>query len=277
MIDYAARMRHIAAITLLLLARTCFAWGNEGHRIVGAIAAAQLDKQTAKVVAELLDDQTVADAACWADEVRSDRQYDWIKPLHYINVPRGATSVDMQRDGAKGEQVVTSIAKYRDILKDTSRSKAERAEALKLLLHFVGDVHQPMHVSYKEDLGGNKLTVTSFGKKSNMHKVWDTDLIQRRLRDTKGGWATMSADLRQAITDDQRKTWAAGTNPVDWANESFAITVQLYAKAPGNDGVNDDYYKQWSPTLNARLQAAGVRLGALLNDTLKAPAAPPKR
>lgn len=265
-------MRPIAAITLLLLARTCFAWGGEGHRIVGSIAAAQLDKQTAKAVAELLDDQTVADAACWADEVRSDRQYDWIKPLHYINVPRGATSVDMQRDGAKGEQVVSSIAKYRDILKDTSRPKAERAEALKLLLHFVGDVHQPMHVSFKEDLGGNKLTVTSFGKKSNMHKVWDTDLIQRRLRDTKGGWATMSADLRQAISDDQRKAWAASTNPLDWANESFAITVQLYAMAPGNDGVNDDYYKQWSPTLNARLQAAGVRLGALLNDTLKAPA-----
>ena len=270
-------MRHLPATLLaLLITYPCLAWGSEGHRIVGAIAAAQLDKQTAKAVAELLDDETVADAACWADEVRSDKQYDWIKPLHYINVPRGATSVDMQRDGAKGEQVVSSIAKYRDILKDTSRPKAERAQALKLLLHFVGDVHQPMHVSFKEDLGGNKLTVTSFGKKSNMHKVWDTDLIQRRLRDTKGGWATMSADLWQAITDDQRKAWAASTNPVDWANESFAITLQLYAKAPANDGVNDDYYKQWSPTLNARLQAAGVRLGALLNDTLKAPASPKK-
>ena len=265
-----------AALLALLITYPCLAWGSEGHRIVGAIAAAQLDKQTAKAVAELLDDQTIADACCWADEVRSNRQYDWIKPLHYINVPRGATSVDMQRDGAKGEQVVSSIAKYRDILKDTSRPKAERAEALKLLLHFVGDVHQPMHVSFKEDLGGNKLTVTSFGKKSNMHKVWDTDLIQRRLRDTTGGWATMSADLRQAITDDQRKAWAASTNPVDWANESFAITLQLYAKAPDNDGVNDDYYKQWSPTLNARLQAAGVRLGALLNDTLKAPSTPAK-
>ena len=263
-------------LSLLLIAPTCFAWGGEGHRIVGSIAAAQLDKSTAKLVAELLDDQTVADAACWADEVRSDRQYDWIKPLHYINVPRGATSVDMQRDGAKGEQVVSSIAKYRDILKDTSRPKAERAEALKLLLHFVGDVHQPMHVSYKEDLGGNKLTVTSFGKKSNMHKVWDTDLIQRRLRDTKGGWATMSADLRQAISEDQRKAWAASTNPADWANESFAITMQLYAKAPGNDGVDDAYYKQWSPTLDARLQAAGVRLGTMLNEALKAPAAPKK-
>jgi hypothetical protein len=255
-----------------LACEPCFAWGDDGHKIVATIATSQLSEPAQRALRELLGDETVADACCWADEVRSNRQYDWIKPLHYINVPRGATSVDMQRDGAKGEQVVTSIAKYRDILKDTSRSKAERAEALKLLLHFVGDVHQPMHVSFKEDLGGNKLTVTSFGKKSNMHKVWDTDLIQRRLRDTKGGWATMSADLRQAITDDQRKAWAASTNPVDWANESLAITLQLYAKAPGNAGVNDDYYKQWNATLNARLQAAGVRLGAMLNDTLKAPA-----
>jgi hypothetical protein len=254
-----------------LACEPCFAWGDDGHKIVATIATSQLSEPAQRALRELLGDETVADAAVWADKVRSDAQYDWIKPLHYINVPRNATSLDMARDGNDGKQVVTSILKYRDILKDTTKPKEERLLALRLLIHFVGDLHQPFHVSYKEDLGGNKLTVQAFGRKSNMHKVWDTDLIQRRLRDTKGGWATMSADLRQAITDDQRKAWAASTNPVDWANESFAITLQLYAKAPGNDGVNDDYYKQWNATLNARLQAAGVRLGAMLNDTLKAP------
>ena len=205
----------------------------------------------------------------WADKVRSDGQYDWIKPLHYINVPRNATSLDMARDGNDGKQVVSSILKYRDILKDTTKPKEERLLALRLLIHFVGDLHQPFHVSYKEDLGGNKLTIQAFGRKSNMHKVWDSELIQRRLKDTKGGWATMSADLRQSITPAELKKWTASADPAVWANESFSITRTLYRDAPNaKTGVDDAYFRQWLPTLNTCLEVGGVRLGALLNDAL---------
>jgi hypothetical protein len=133
----------------------------------------------------------------------------------------------------------------------------------------VGDIHQPFHVSYKEDLGGNKLTIQAFGRKSNMHKVWDSDLIQRRLKDTKGGWAVMSADLRESITVPERKKWTTSADPAVWANESFGITRQLYSTAPtGKAGIDDVYYKQWLPTLNTCLEVGGVRLAALLNDAL---------
>jgi hypothetical protein len=140
---------------------------------------------------------------------------------------------------------------------------------VRLLFHFVGDIHQPFHVSYKEDLGGNKLTIQAFGRKSNMHKVWDSDLIQRRLKDTKGGWAVMSADLRESITVPERKKWTISADPAVWANESFGITRQLYSTAPtGKAGIDDVYYKQWLPTLNTCLEVGGVRLAALLNDAL---------
>lgn len=258
----------------LALAGPCFGWGGDGHRIVGTIASAALTEDAAKSVRELLGDQSIADACCWADDVRSDKQYNWLQPLHYINAPRNAQSIDMKRDGADGQQIVSAILKYRDILKDTSRPKAERVEALKILLHTVGDVHQPFHVSYKEDKGGNMLSIQAWGKKSNMHKVFDSELIARRLRDTKGGWAVMSADLRQAISEPNRKKWSASSDPVVWANESFAITRDLYVHAPdAKKGIDDAYYQRWMPVVNQRLQAAGVRLAAVLNDALQDPTA----
>ncbi len=262
-------MRLIAFLPALLIAGPCLAWGADGHRIVGTIASSDLTPATAAAVRELLDDQTLADACCWADDVRSDRQYDWIKPLHYINVPQGATSVDMARDGAKGEQVVGAIERYRKVLADASQPKERRLEALRLILHLVGDIHQPMHVSYAADLGGNRLAVVSFGSKSNMHRVWDTDLIRRRLKDTKGGWATMSADLRQSITAEQREAWRKAADPRDWADESLAVTRRIYAGPPdAKEGVNDAYWTVWMPVVNQRLQAAGVRLAAVLNAAL---------
>jgi hypothetical protein len=262
--------RTLAAIFFGLTAMTpCFGWGDDGHKIIATIATAGLSEEAAKKLREILGDETVADAAVWADKMRSNAEYDWIKPLHYINVPRGAKSLDMNRDGANGQQIVSSINKYRDILKNPESTKDERLLAVRLLFHFVGDIHQPFHVSYKEDLGGNKLTIQAFGRKSNMHKVWDSDLINRRLKDTKGGWAVMSADLRESITAPERKKWTASADPAVWANESFSITRQLYSTAPtGKAGIDDVYFKQWLPTLNTCLEVGGVRLGALLNDAL---------
>ncbi|MFO0829060.1 MAG: S1/P1 nuclease [Phycisphaerales bacterium] len=272
-------MRSLLAVLLaaIVITSPCFGWGADGHKIIGSIASASLTESAAKEVRELLGEQSIADACCWADEIRSESRYDWVKPLHYINVPRDAKTIDMARDGADGQQVVSAIGKYRDILKDANRPKEERAEALRLLLHFVGDIHQPFHVSYKEDKGGNMLSVQAFGTKSNMHRVWDSDLISRRLRDTKGGWAVMSADLRQAITDEQRKKWTVSLDPATWANESLTLTRELYANLPTNpDDVGESYYQRWMPTAEKQLQAAGVRLAALLNAALDKPAAATK-
>ena len=267
--SYAAPMRKAASLLALLVAGPCLAWGSEGHRIVGTIASSDFTPATAAAVRELLGEETLADACCWADEVRSDHRYDWLKPLHYVNVPMGATAIDLARDGAGGEQVLGAIERFRTVLSDAAQPKERRAEALRLLLHLVGDVHQPMHVSYAADLGGNRLSVQSFGRKSNMHRVWDSDLIHQRLTGIKGGWATLSADLRKGMSEAQRKAWREATEPRTWADESLAITRRIYAEPPdARTGVDDGYAVKWTPVVEARLQAAGVRLAVLLNATL---------
>lgn len=264
-----AVVKYLVLLAALLTASPCLAWGGDGHRIVGTIASSDLTPATAVAMRELLGEQTLADACCWADEIRSDSRYDWVKPLHYINVPRGATSIDLPRDAADGQQVLAAIERYRRALADPKRPKEERLEALRLVLHFVADVHQPLHVSYAFDLGGNKLSVTSFGARSNMHRVWDSDLIRRRLKDTQGGWATMSADLRRSITPERREAWRKMRDPKAWADESLVITRKLYAEPPdAAEGVNETYWKAWMPVVEARLQAAGVRLALVLNEAL---------
>lgn len=268
-------MRLPAALLALSCAAQCLAWGADGHRIVGTIASSDLTPAAAAGVRDLLGEQTLADACVWADEIRSDPRYDWVAPLHYINVPIGATTLDMKRDANGGKQVVTAIATYRATLKDAGKSREERLLALRLLLHFVADIHQPFHVSYAKDKGGNALGVQAFGERSNMHRVWDSDLIRRRLKETTGGWATMSADLRQAITDEQRAAWRKSGDAADWANESLAITRNLYIKAPDSrTGVDEAYWKLWMPTVNERLQTAGVRLAVVLNEAFAQPAPP---
>ena len=119
-----------------------------------------------------------------------------------------------------------------------------------------------------------------------MHRVFDSDLIGRRLKDTKGGWATMSADLRTAITDKQRSEWAASRDPLAWANESFELTRRAYREQPDpRTGIDDAYWKRWMPVVNQRLAMGGVRLAEVLNDAFgkaakgtapdaKSPAAP---
>lgn len=267
----------LVASTLLALAfaNAALAWGNDGHKIVGTIAASYLTEATAKEVRELLGEEVVADACCWADEIRSNKAYDWVKPLHYVNVPRGAEKVDLSRDGLDGMQVVSSIGKYRDILKDRTKTKEERLLALHLVLHFVGDIHQPLHCSYADDLGGNKISLQSFGRKSNLHRVFDTDLIQRRLKDVSGGWAVLSADLRTSIKDEDRAKWSKSLDPLVWANESFDVTKRIYANPPPAPGdVNEIYYQIWIPTIEERLKMGGIRLAAILNDALDPGGAP---
>lgn len=247
---------------LLAISPGVCAWGEDGHRIIGSIAYHFAKEETKAALKELLGEESLADAGCWADEIRNDPKYDWVKPLHYVNVPRDAESYDAKRDCETERCVVAAIETYSAIVADGTKPKGERVEALKLLVHFVGDIHQPLHVAYKEDRGGNSITVTAFGKQSNLHRVWDTDLIKHRI---KGGWPVLAADLRQAIAPDDRERWAASLDPIAWANESLAITRSLYQHLPSDAAVGGDYYRQHIATVEDRLKTAGVRLAAGLD------------
>lgn len=253
-----------AALASLLAGPVAFAWGPNGHRAAGAIAYTYLSPEARKAVDDLLAGQSLADASNWADEIRKDPSYDWVKPLHYVNIPRGADRVDMARDCAKGECILGAITKYKGVLKDPASTREQRIEALKLLAHFIEDIHQPLHASYADDKGGNMISVKLFGKKTSLHALWDSGMIDSRL----GGasWDKWAESVRGKINAETLRKWRASNDPVDWANESVTITKSLYGGLPANGEIGQPYINANFNTVEERIAAAGVRLAAALNE-----------
>jgi hypothetical protein len=260
-----------APITLAAL------WGEEGHRIVCEIAVRRLTPEASALVTQLLapERQTLPGICTWADSVRSGT-HSHTSAYHYINLPRGAEAVDLARDCADVEKrcVIWAIQHYARILADRGQPDAERREALKFVSHFVGDLHQPLHVSYADDLGGNRTRVEFFGeagRRRDLHSVWDTRILSRA-----GAAAVPWAQrLDQAINSEESRGWQT-LDVVGWANESYKLTVDVvYGRLPSDSAIGDDYYRSALRVAEVQLQKAGVRLAHVLNraaaDTLLFP------
>lgn len=264
--------------SLSLGAMTGFAWGPAGHEIVGRIAAQHLTPATAHFLHDLLAAGNVhaeigiADAgfANWADFIRKDRPQT--APWHYVDIPFDATQYDPARDCRQpGGCVVEAIAQCRRVLTDRQTNAAARIEALKFLVHFVGDIHQPLHCAERHgDHGGNLVWVHWPGatEATKLHAVWDMNLIEKTLHDRNLTAAELADQFNHAVTPSQIQAWTAGT-PADWAWESHRLAVnEIYATIPESDHVQplDDAYIAKSQRLVAeQLTKAGVRLADLLN------------
>lgn len=211
----------------------------------------------------IANERTFADACTWPDRIRGMPEYDWAKPHHYINVPKRARTVKLSHCTPQG-CVISAIKQHANRLK-TSRSIAERVESIRFLGHFVGDVHQPLHVSYKSDLGGNRVRVYFLGKRTNLHRVWDKNLITLNKRTN---WRQMGADLYAEIDNEDRRQWKS-TDPLDWANESFVITrTKIYKNGRITRNLNRDYYNKFNSVVLNRIKMAGIRLALLLEEAL---------
>ena len=251
----------------LCVASSCFAWGEDGHRIVGALAAERLSPEARAVVIELLGNDDLATAGLWADQIRGDASWDWAKPLHYVNLPRDGSVFDAARDCPEGQCVVAAIPRFLTVASDASRPMAERRDALRFAIHFIGDLHQPLHAGYKDDLGGNRIQVTAFGDiRTNLHALWDSVLIRDRIA---GDWQAYAQLLRSAITPALAAEWASQSDSAAWANESAAITKTIYAELPADAKVGAEYAKSNMPTIERRLSMAGVRLAHAINRAFK--------
>jgi hypothetical protein len=252
---------------------SCFGFGNDGHRIIGAIAQTNLTAEAAREVKDLLGTESLADVSTWADEIRSNPKYFFAEPLHFINVPREATKVDETRDCKNGSCVTAAIRKYTNILRDHSRSPAERVEALKFVVHFVGDVHQPLHVSYRDDLGGNRVNVTWLGTANwSLHSVWDAGFVNKR-RGT-SSWKQVANDIGKAISPTDRAALGQILDPLSWANESLQLTRKIYGELPADGNLTQEYYKQNVKLFERQLAAGGIRLANLLNEVFASNVAP---
>lgn len=233
------------------------AFGSEGHHIVATIAERQLSDRARSEVARLLTLEpgaTLASISTWADDTRTPSTAAW----HYVNLPRDADChYDAARDCPDGQCVVGAIQRQRKVLASTA-SDAERLRALKYLVHFVADVHQPLHAGYADDRGGNKYQVQAFGRGTNLHALWDTGLIDQ----SSGALSALLAESRAAgpVTADV-------SMPTQWAEESCRI-VAAAGFYPSGHKIGADYLQRMTPTLQERLAAAGRRLATLLNNSL---------
>ena len=252
--------RRTTAITLIaiLIPSVCFAWGRDGHRITGFIAAKYLTPQAAAAVKDLLGDQTLADVSTWPDEIRRERKET--APWHYANPAPDSDRFNLERDCPEEGCVVSAIIKFSHILRDGNASRRERIEALKFVVHFVGDVHQPLHLGYARDRGGNDIKVTFFENNTNLHSLWDSGMI----RHTKKGWSDYATELAANITPQQRVLYGK-LDPVVWATESYLLARSNAYAIPKDGQLGQDYLDKNIRVIERRLSMAGVRLAALLN------------
>lgn len=247
------------------------AWGPNGHRIVAQIADNHLSKNARDAVNGLIGRSVpLALISTWADEIKSDPSWRHASPWHYVNIPPDE-SIETSWRNPRGD-VIEAIQRFEGVLRDRDANREEKAEALKFLVHLVGDVHQPLHVGYASDRGGNDVRVRWFGKSTNLHAVWDEHLIEAQ----KLSYTEFVSFIDQRVF--RRKTlstgWSVeGSSVVHWARESRRLLPGVYDFGSASSGktpnLGYEYISRHTETVKQRLLVAGYRLAYMLNDIFK--------
>lgn len=236
-------------------------WGSTGHRTIGKIAEDYLKGKTKRKISELLSGQSLALVSTFGDDIKSDRRYNEFYTWHYVNMPFGTKYEDSKKN-PKGD-LVTGIEKCKEYILDENSSKDDKVFYLKLLVHFIGDLHQPMHVGRAEDKGGNTFQVQWFGNGTNLHRVWDTNMIEHFKMTY-----TELADNSDKISKEQVKFLQKGTI-VDWANETQTYAFKAYESAKVGENLRYRYMYDNFGIVRSQLQKGGIRLAKVLNELFK--------
>jgi hypothetical protein len=277
-------------ILLSMVSNSLFAWGQNGHRIVAQICYDNLSDEARKQVDDSLGNDYLAQVATWPDFIRSEKNWNFTQSWHYATIDPNKTVADVIEEGKKNpkiENVIEAIEFMKAILAedaaatkqftdlmDTNKVKPMSgsvvATALAFLVHFIGDIHQPMLVGKNRDYGGNKIKVLFFDEKSNLHSVWDEGII------TKEGLSfTEFADFVDKHTAPKRAEWQQSDIHI-WAEESVDAREEIYNtlydstdKNSGLPSMSYPYQHDFLQVVENRLGAAGYRAAAVINSLLK--------
>ncbi len=270
----------LLAIVVGLLPTTVMAWGDSGHQITCEIAWHYLKPATKREVLRFLPDgsyEQLSAACTWPDRyARSHRRFDWLKPYHFVNVDIRANSAAVTDENCEnGECVSKGVEHFSCQLQDSSVRNSLRINATRLVGHFVGDIHQPLHVSHVDNCGGCSVKPVYDGADNrNMHSIWDTALIEKHLvdaysvpdADSADLWESLAFDLRMSLTNRDISKWQSKLDPVAWANESLKIAKRRRLfKYRSGETLPDNYGENTLPVIKKRLKQGGVRLAAVLN------------
>lgn len=252
-------MKNLLCLILmgLIYSPNGFTWGKTGHRIVGEIAERNLNANTKKALKEIIGEEPLWRASTWADEIRSDPTRSNTAFWHYASIPDGKTYFDQKRN--KDGDVIEALYRFEDVLRDPKATKENKLEALKFVDHFVGDLHQPLHVGLAEDRGGNSIKVKWFRDESNLHTVWDEEIINFEQLSY-----SEYANFLNKYSAEEKKAFEAGSF-IDWAKESQELRPKVY-DLPENKNLSYEYGFKTKPIVELRLKQAGLRLAYVLNN-----------
>lgn len=236
-----------------------FGWGQKGHDTVACIAENHLTANTKATVDSLLDGKSIVYWANWLDNASHTPEYAYSKTWHYKNIDADQTfqSAPLLQSG----DIVRAVNEQVAVLADTCMTKDSRALALKIVVHLLGDIHQPMHLGHASDLGGNRWSVKYFKSPTNLHTVWDS-----RLPESAHKWSY--TEWQQQIdraTPEETIQILTEANPEHWAEETYEICKQVYAKTPQDTDISYDYIAEWTPVVETQFLRGGIRLADILN------------
>jgi hypothetical protein len=252
----------ILGVAIIYAPLRSMAWGAEGHRIAGQIADSYLTPKARAAIKAILGDESIAITSNWADFIKSDPSFNYLSAWHYVDLDKAYTLPELQEflNHDTGVDAYTRLNFLIGELKKKDLSKENKLLYLRVLIHIVEDVHQPLHVGHTEDKGGNDIKVTWFNNPTNLHSVWDSQLIE--FQQLSYSEYTMMINHTSAA---QRSEWQKA--PISqWLFESAHIASKLYTETKNGDTLNGYKYNfDHIAILNQQLVKAGVRLAGILN------------
>ncbi|WP_031427591.1 S1/P1 nuclease [Flavimarina sp. Hel_I_48] len=243
--------------TVTATARTVDDWGQNGHRTTAAIAEKYLSNRAERAIKRLLGDETLVTVSTYGDEIKSIAEMRKYSAWHYVNIIPGKTYAEDAKnpDG----DLVMAINTCREVLLSKASTQQDKIFSLKMLVHLMGDLHQPLHVGRASDKGGNDLQVRWFNKGTNLHSVWDTQMIE-----SYGMSYSELATNYGAVAKERYKMYSQGSL-MDWVDESQQLVETVYNSAESGDKLGYAYMEEYKDTVFLQLEKGGIRLAEVLN------------
>lgn len=244
----------------LLSSLTSFGWGQKGHDTIAYIAECNLTPDVYAKVVKALGNHSLVYYANWLDNASHTPEYRYTKTWHYANIDKGLTYETMPKN--EHGDVVTAIGDIVAKLKSGKLTPEQENINLRFLIHLVGDIHAPMHAGHLSDLGGNKIMIKFFGRDYKLHAIWDTNIIEFC---HKWSYTEWQQQLDKYCPAEEKERIAQG-EPIDWLNESYEIATEIYINTPAKTNVSFGYIAYYTPIIEKRFLAGGLRLARLLNE-----------
>ncbi len=244
-------------LAFMMIASQSFAWGQLGHYLIGLMAERQLKKSTLNKVEKIINPMSLGRSGTWMDEIRSDRTYDYATTWHYLTSKEGEYDPAHQETTGDAYEAINRI---KEELKAGGLSTMDEAEKLKMLIHMVEDIHQPLHVGTGEDRGGNDVKIEFFGQPTNLHALWDSGMIERQGM----SYSEIANELYRRLTPELQKKYRSASME-DWLKEAVSLRPMVYG-LPESKRISYQYMYENYHIAEERMIAASVRLAQILEE-----------